>query len=161
MNLLEVACFDPGAAAELRRFRRRRRGTRKAGETFLDIGDNCAVIDRPGSGHDHAGAAIVARQIGAQACRIERSNRIWRAQNGAAHRLHRKCGFLQPVEHEIVGRILGGADFLHDDILLAPQFFGIKGRVRQNVGQDIERQRHVSFEYARKIARLIPRSSQH
>ena len=62
---------------------------------------------------------------------------------------------MQPVKHEVIRRILGGADFLHDDILLAPQFFGIKSRVRQNVGQHIERQRHVSFQYARKIACLF------
>jgi dolichol-phosphate mannosyltransferase len=52
-------------------FRCWRRGTRKTGEAFLDVGNNRTVIDRPGSGHDHARAAIVARQVGTQARRVE------------------------------------------------------------------------------------------
>ena len=53
---------------------------------------------------------------------------------------------------QIVRGILGCTDFLHDYILLAPQFLRIESRVREDIGQNIEGERHVGLEHARKIA---------
>ncbi len=69
----------------------------------------------------HVGRAIVARQIGAQPRGIERPHRLGRAEDRAADRLAGKGGGLQVVEHELVGRVLGGADLLDDDVLLADE----------------------------------------
>ena len=60
-------------------------------------------------------------------------------------------GLLQLVEHEVVGRVLGRADLLHDDVLLALQLLRIEGRIGQDVGQHVERERHVGLEHARVI----------
>ena len=57
-------------------------------------------------------------------------------------------GLGEQVEDAVVGRIERGADLLHDDVLLARQLLRIEGRVLQDVGQDIERQRHVVLEDA-------------
>ena len=148
MHLLEIARLDPGAAAETRRFGRRCGRTDEAGEAFLGFGDDSLVLDGAGGSHQHVGRAIVACEVGAQARGIERAHRLWCAENSAAERLARERGFVQALEHQIVGRVFGGADFLHDDVLLAPQFLRIEVRLRQNVRQHVERQRHVGLEHA-------------
>jgi hypothetical protein len=53
MHLLEIAGFDPGAAAEIRRFRRRRGRSDEAREAFLGLGDDsmapAAATSMPGA----------------------------------------------------------------------------------------------------------------
>jgi hypothetical protein len=66
-----------------------------------------------------------------------------------------KCRLLQPLEHEIVGRIFGGADLLHDHVLLALQLLRIERRIGQDVGENVERERHVGREHARVIGRAL------
>ena len=120
----------------------------EAGETFLGVGDDVRVIDRAGRRHQHVGRAIVAREIGAQPRRTERAHGLRRAENRAADRLLGKREFLQALEHQIVRSVFRGADLLHDHVLLAPQFLRIESRLGQNVGQHVERQRHVGLEHA-------------
>ena len=50
------------------------------------------------------------------------------------------------LEHQIVGRVGDGADLLNDDVLLAQQLLAVEGRLGQNVGEHVERQRHVGLE---------------
>jgi hypothetical protein len=71
------------------------------------------------------------------------------AEDRTADRLARERRFLQLVEDDVVRRVLGRADFLHDHALLALQFLGIEGRVRQDVGQHVDCQRHVGAQHAR------------
>ena len=52
------------------------------------------------------------------------------------------------LEHDVVGRVLRRADLLHDHVLLALELVGLEGRIGEDVGQDIERQRHVGLEHA-------------
>ena len=59
------------------------------------------------------------------------------------------------LEHEIVGRILDRADLLDDDVLLARNLLGIERRLRQDVGQHVEPERHVGFQDARIIGRHL------
>ena len=80
-------------------------------------------------------------------------------KNRAADRLIRKGDGLQTVEDQVVGRVLDGADLLHDDVLLALQFLRIERRIGQDVGQDIERERHVGLEHARIIGGGLDRWS--
>ena len=46
-----------------------------------------------------------------------------------------------------------GADLLHDDVLLAREFFRLEGRIGEDVGEHIERERHVGAQHARVIGR--------
>jgi hypothetical protein len=41
---------------------------------------------------------------------------------------------------------------LHDDVLLALEFFRIECRVRENVRQHVDRERHVRLEHTREVA---------
>jgi hypothetical protein len=58
---------------------------------------------------------------------------------------------LQIVEHEIVGVVLRRADFLDDDVLLALELAWIEGGIGQDVGQHVDRKRHVGLEHAGEI----------
>ena len=59
------------------------------------------------------------------------------------------------LEHEVVGRVLDGADLLDDDVLLAGDLVGIEARMRQDVGQHVEPERDVGLEHARVIGRHL------
>ena len=109
------------------------------------------MIDRAGRRHHHVGRAIVAREIGRELAAVERAHGLARAEDRTADRLAGIRRLLQPVEHEVVGRVLGGADLLHDHVLLALQFLRIERRLGQDVGQHVERERHVGLEHARVI----------
>ena len=54
-------------------------------------------------------------------------------------------------EHDVVGRILRGADLLHDDVLFALELVRHEGRIGENVGQHVERQRHIGLHHPRII----------
>ena len=73
------------------------------------------------------------------------------AEDRAAERLVGKGELLQMLEDEIVGRIGNGADLLHDHILLAHELLAVERRLGQDVGQNVERKRHVGLEDAREI----------
>ena len=109
------------------------------------------VLDRAGGRDHHVGRAIVAREIGGEPRAIERAHGRGRAEDRTADRLAGKGSLLQPVQDQIVRRVLGGADLLHDDVLLAPQFFRIERRIGQDVGQHVERERHVGSQHARVV----------
>jgi len=95
------------------------------------------------------GRAIIAFEIGADPRRIERTHGRGRAENRTTDRLTRKGGRLQAVEHEIVGRIVRRADLLDDHALLTCKLRRIERRVGENIGQNVERERHVGLEHAR------------
>src|SRR3984893_8301557 len=56
-------------------------------------------------------------------------------------------------EHHVIGRILRSTNLLHDDVLFALQLVRHKGRIGENVGQHVERQRHVGLHHPRIIGR--------
>ena len=110
------------------------------------------MFDGAGGGHDDVRRAIVPGEIVAQFAVVERAHRFRRAQDRAAERLVGKGDDLQVLENEIVRRVGDGADFLNDDILLANKLFTVEGRFGENVGEHIERERHVGLEHARVIS---------
>ncbi len=63
------------------------------------------------------------------------------------------------LEHHVVRGILGGADFLHDDVLFALQFIRHEGGIGENVGKDVERQRHVRLQHPGVIGRGFGRGA--
>ncbi len=133
----------------------------EAREPLLDLADDRPMIDRAGGDHQHVGRAIVALEIDREPLAVERAHGLARAEDRASDRLRRKRGLLQPFEYQIVGRILRGADLLHDDVLLALQLLGIERRIGQDVGQHVERERHVGLEHARVIGGGSRRRSRH
>ena len=62
---------------------------------------------------------------------------------------------LQVFEDEVVGRVFDGADLLHDDVLLARELLRLEGRIGEDVGQHVERKRHVGAQDARVIGRAL------
>ena len=72
-----------------------------------------------------------------------------RAEDRAADGLVAEGRLGEAVEDDVVGRIVGGADLLQDDVLLALQLFGVELGFRQDVGQDVDGQRHVVAKHAR------------
>ena len=151
MDLLEVARVDPDAAAELGGIGHGRRGSVEGAETPLGLRHDGAMLDGTCRRDDHIGRPIIAAEIGAEPRRVERADARGRAQNRTPDRLPGERGRLQVVEHDVVGRVLRGPDLLHDDVLLARELFRIERRIGQNVGEHVERQRHVGPEHARII----------
>ena len=98
-----------------------------------------------------SGAAIVAREIGGKPRTIERAYGRGRAQDRATDRLTGEGGLLQPVPDEIVRGVLGRADLLHDDVLLAPELLGIERGIGEDVGKHVERERNIGPQNARVI----------
>ena len=113
------------------------------------------MIDRARRRDHHIGRAIVAREVGAQPARIDRAHRLGRPEDRAPDRLVRERDALQVFEDEIVGRVLHGADFLHDHVLLAREFLRLEGRIGEDVRQHVEGERHVGAQDARVIGRAL------
>src|ERR1700682_6105282 len=55
------------------------------------------------------------------------------------------------LEHHVVGRILRSTNLLHDDVFFALQFIRHEGGIGEDVGQHVERQRHVGLHHPRII----------
>ena len=130
-------------------------GPANAAKRRSHLRDDHPVIDRAGRRDHHVGRAVIAREIRAQPARIERAHRLGRAEDRAADRLVRERDALEIFEDQVVGRVLGGADFLHDDVLLARELLRLEGRIGEDVGQHVERERHVGAQHARVIGRAL------
>jgi hypothetical protein len=55
------------------------------------------------------------------------------------------------LEHDVVGRVLRSADLLHDHALLALELVGHEGGIGEDVGEHVERQRHIRLHHPRVI----------
>ncbi len=95
-----------------------------------------------------SGRAVVPAQVVAQLRLVERTHRLGGAEDGAAEWLIGKGDDLKVLENQVVRRIGDGADLLDDDVLLAQDFVAVEGRLGENIGEDVERQRHVGLEHA-------------
>ena len=51
------------------------------------------------------------------------------------------------VEDDVVGRVVGLADLLQDHGALAFELGRVEGRMQQDVGEDVERERHVLLQH--------------
>ncbi len=152
MNLLEIALLDMGAAAEPRRLGRRTARTVERGEFLFHLGEHGLMIDGAGRGDDDVRRFIIACEILAQLGIVERAHRLGRAEDRAAERLIGKRHHVEMLEDDIVRRIGDRADFLDDDVLFAHQFHAVESGLGQNVGQDVERERHVVLEHSRIVS---------
>ncbi len=80
-----------------------------------------------------------------------------RAQHRPPHRLVGKGALLEIIEDDVVGRVVGLADLLQDDGALAFELGRVEGRVLQDVGEDVERERHVLLQHLGVIGRALAR----
>ena len=72
-------------------------------------------------------------------------------------RLVREGGLLEVVEDDVVGRVVGLADLLQDHAALALQLLGVEGRVLQDVGEDVDGERHVVLQHLGVVGGLLAR----
>ncbi len=127
---------------------RRARGHRQAGEALFHLLGERRMIDRAGGDHEHPVGGVVAREIVADLARREALDGIRRAEDRPSERLAAIGDLGKLVEHNVVGRVVGRADLLQDDVFFAPQFFLVERRFRQDVGENIDRERHMVPEHA-------------
>ncbi len=123
------------------------------GKPVFDLSHEAVMIDGTGADDKHAVGGVVAVEIGADLVRRERQHGVGRAEDRAADRLVGKGGFGELVEDHIIGRVVGRADFLQDDVFFALQFFVVEGRFRQDIRQDIDRKRHIVLQDAGIVGR--------
>ena len=113
------------------------------------------MVDGAAGGHHDVRRPIVPGEIVAQLAPVERSDRLRSAENRAAKRLVGKGDELEVFEDEIVRSVGDGADLLDDDVLLANELVAVEGRLGEDVGEHVERERHIGLENARVISRRL------
>src|SRR3546814_6299106 len=83
------------------------------------------------------------------------------AEHRATKRLIGIGGFLEVVEHDVVGCVVGLADLLQDHRALALQLLLKKGRALQDVGNDVEGERRVLGQHLGIEGGVLARSEEH
>ena len=97
----------------------------------------------------------MSREISIDRRAIERGDALARAENRAADRLIRPCRRGQEIEHEVVGRVFDGADFLHDDVFFSRELLGIELAVGDDVGEHVHREVDVLAQHMGEITGLF------
>src|SRR3546814_5831659 len=90
--------------------------------------------------------AVVGTQVVPQCATVERAHRMALAEHRATKRLIGIGGFLEVVEHDVVGCVVGLADLLQDHRALALQLLLKKGRALQDeIGRASGRERVCQY----------------
>ena len=130
---------------------------RERGEGVFGKINEALVIQVSGGGEYHPGRRIMLAYIAEQRVRRHRPDQIGGAEHRAAQGLIGKRGFLKIIEDHVVGGIKGLVDFLNNNILLAGQLGAVHDRMLQNVGDDIDGQRHILFHDFGVVRGRFPR----
>src|SRR5438874_3114295 len=85
------------------------------------------------------------------------ANDLGTAEHRTPHRLLGKGALLEIIEDDVVRRVVRLTDLLQDDGALALKLGGVEARMQQDVGQDVERERHVLFQHLGVIGRALAR----
>jgi len=104
------------------------------------------MVNRAGGDDENPVGGVVAGEIAADIVRRERHHRLRRAENRPADGLVAKGSAREIVEHHVIGNVVGGADLLHDHVLLARQFLLVEGGAGEDIGQDINREGYVILQ---------------
>ena len=113
------------------------------------------MIDSAGRRQHQFAGRIMGRQIVGQRRTRHARDRLRRTQHRPADRLIGKGRRLEMIEDDVVGRVVGLADFLQHDRPFAHQFGLVEGRVLQKIADNIDRQRDVLFQDARVIGGIF------
>ncbi len=96
-------------------------------------------------------------QIGDDGLARELADDLRAAQHRTAHRLVGKRALLEIIEDDVVGRVVCLADLLQDHRALALELGRVEARIHQDVGEDVERERHILLQHLGVIGRALAR----
>ncbi len=147
MELFEIALFAPVATGVARRLGRDRAFGRQIRERLFGQCGDPVVVEVAGRGQHHPPRAVMVAQIGRDLVAPEPADNFGPAQHRPAHRLVGVGAFLKVIEDDVVGGVVGLADLLQDNGALALHLLGLEGRVLQDVGKDVERERHILLQH--------------
>ena len=115
------------------------------------------MLDLAGSGEDQLLRAVVLRHVVEQRLARHGGDDRLGPEDRAAHRLVGIGRFLEQVEDQVVGRVLDLADLLEHDMALLLELVLLDGRMLQDVGDDVGRQRHVRGQHAGIVGGVLAR----
>jgi hypothetical protein len=141
----------------MRRLGRDRALRRHLGQQFFGERRDPAVVEVTRRRQHHAPRAVMVAQIGGDLVAPEPADDLWPAQHRPPHGLVGIGAFLEMVEDDVVGRVVGLADLLQDHRALAFELVALEGRVLQDVGEDVERERRVLLQYLGVVGGALSR----
>ena len=109
------------------------------------------VIDGAGRRQDHLSGAVVLVDKAGKVRAVKGRHTLAWSQDGAPEGLFGIGPFLQPVEDHIVRRIERLPDLLQDHAAFDLDLGLVKDGVQQDVGQNVQRKRHVVFQHTHVI----------
>ena len=115
------------------------------------------MIDPAGRRQHNTTRVILLAHIAAQIFAAEARNALRRSEDRAPDGLVWIGRFLEMIENDVVRRIVGLPDFLDHHRFLAFQFLGVEYRVLQQIANDIDRKRHIIFQYPGEKGGLFTR----
>ncbi len=122
-------------------------GTETA-QTLFNFLHKIIVVNATSSCHNHTVSAVLFVHILTKISGRKRHHGIRFTQNGAPDRLVTIGCFGEAVENDIIRRIVGCTDLLHDDLLFALKFGFVELGGGQDVSKNIDGQRHVVAQHA-------------
>ena len=124
-------------------------------ERLLERGAQLRVLEIAGGGNNDVLGGIGAAEMVAQPLLRERLDALLRPENRPPERVPFPERLRENLVHEIVGRVLDHLDFFEDDFLLALDVDVVEGGTQDDVGQDVDRDRHVLVEHLHVVARVF------
>ena len=119
--------------------------------------DHLLMAQIAGGGDDHVFRRVMRVHEAVQRLALHVADDRLGAQHRAAHRLRGVGGGLEMVEHDVVRRVIGLADFLQDHAALALQLFGLEGRVAEDIADDVDAEAEIFLQQLDVIGGLLAR----
>ena len=115
------------------------------------------MLDLAGGRKHQVLGAVVVRHVVHERRPRHRRHDLRRPEDRAPERLARIRGLLEQIEHQVVRRVLHLPDLLQDHGALARELALVEGRVLQDVGEQVDRERQIVREHARVVGGLLAR----
>src|SRR5206468_8097981 len=104
---------------------------------------------------DQVPGRIDAPEVITQQLRVERLDRLLRAEDRTAERMILPEALREELVDEVVERVLDHLDLFDDDFLLALDVLGAERRVADDIGEDVDRERQMLVEDLDVVARVL------
>ena len=125
------------------------------GERLFDQAAELRVIEIAGGRDDHVRRDVGVVEILPQRLLIERLDGLRDAENRPAERMALPVGLGEDFVDQIVGRVLDHLDLFENHLLLAFDVVFLERGVKDDVGEDVERERQVLVEHLDVIAGVL------